>query len=132
MSMEYQKWLVKLLGYNFDIVYKPGVDNKAGDGLSRMGQPGALSLMYTLFSFTLPSAIQLQDLYKEIAEDTTIQHWIEQVKTGEMMRSSFTVTEDKLWYKGRLVIPKTSSFIPTIFFNAMMDIQVVIQGFLKR
>lgn len=32
---QYQKWIAKLLGYSFEVVYKPSAENRATDALSR-------------------------------------------------------------------------------------------------
>lgn len=117
VNMEYQKWLTKLLGFDFDIVYKPGIENKAADALSRMNQPEEQSTVSSLLAITIPAALQLQDLYQEIERDEGIQKIISQVKAGTNSCKKYSVFDGRLWYKKRLVIPKTSQFISVILYE---------------
>ena len=39
VTPEHQKWLVKLLGYDFEIQYRAGHSNRAADALSWVGEP---------------------------------------------------------------------------------------------
>ena len=55
-----QKWMTKLMGFNFDIQYRPGLENKAADALSRVPSTDAPSLL----SPTLPYPADLDQLAK--------------------------------------------------------------------
>ena len=113
VNLEYQKWLTKLLGFDFDIFYKPGPENKAADGLSR-----SMSVSSLLLSLTVPTALQWEDLYKEIQDDTKLSTMVMQIQKGELHSKKYTVIEGRLWSKKRLVIPKTSKFISVILREA--------------
>lgn len=43
VSEDQQKWVSKLLGYGFEIKYKPEKENSGADGLSRLMQFSAIS-----------------------------------------------------------------------------------------
>lgn len=54
---EQQKWLTKLMGYDFEIHFKPGKENMVADALSRIEIPVILALSY-------PTATWLEELRK--------------------------------------------------------------------
>lgn len=114
VSMDYQRLLSKLLGYDFDIMYKPGVENAAADGLSRMAFMSTVLQSQDLLPLTVPASLQLQDLYTEIEDDTHIQILRSQFLKGELKRAGYSINNDRLHYKGRLLIPKSLAFIPLI------------------
>ena len=117
VTMDYQKWLTKLLPYTFEILYKPGIDNKAADGLSRI-QYSALEVKPAeLFALTMPTSLQLQDILMEIDADPTIQQLLKETKEREATTApnKYMIKEGRLWYKNRLVLPRCSAFLPLLF-----------------
>ena len=108
VNMEYQRWLTRLFGFDFEIFYKPGCENKAADGLSRCMHSSSL------FAVTVPIVLQWEDLYKEIAETGPIQSIIKKLLSKELVSTKLSVIEGRLWSKQRHVIPKNSRFIPII------------------
>lgn len=67
VSMEHQKWLTKLWGYDFDIQYRPGLENKAADALPRR------ELVATLMVMTISHVIQLDELVGQVVEDANLK-----------------------------------------------------------
>lgn len=114
VSMEYQRWLTRLMGFQFDIVYKPGIENKAADGLSRQMQDSVMETSSSLLALLVPSVIQLQDIYEEVELSDDIRAIKQRILAGEPVKKGYSVIDGNLLYKKRLVIPYTSRFIPLI------------------
>lgn len=108
IGSEYQKWMVKLIGYDFEEAYRMGASNRIADALSRKADLVELQLLTLL---TWPG---WEALKEEIAGDDFISQIKKSIVEDDNAHVSFFVVEDVLLYKGRLVIPKTLPFIPKL------------------
>ena len=66
VNLEYKK-LTKLLVFDFEIIYKPGMENKAVDALSRQVAP------HELFAVSMTTALQLEEIACEVDKDPALQ-----------------------------------------------------------
>ena len=114
VNMEYQKWLTRLLGYDFQIFYKPGCENKAADGLPRCMEASEGSGSSLCLAVTILNVLQIQDIYKELESAEDVVRLKQRVLDGTIKNAHYQIIEGRVWYKRRLVLSKTSRFIPLI------------------
>lgn len=111
ITLDYKRWLTRIFGYEFDIEYKTGSENKVADGLSRIDHSEKVDLL----ALTVPSSLQLIDLlYAEIGDSAEIQQVIMKLAAVKTVKNGFSLVHGRLFYKQRLVIPSNSVFIPLI------------------
>ena len=67
VATEYQHWLTKLMGFNFEIQYRPGLENRAADALSRIPRKAELH------AISIPSWVDWAQLRSDISKDPQLQ-----------------------------------------------------------
>ncbi|CAH9139323.1 unnamed protein product [Cuscuta epithymum] len=105
LGEDQQKWVAKLLGFNFVIKYKPGVENKAADALSRKGH---------FYSLSVVTCQEWEGLEDELLEDEKYKTMLQKLMIDPDSIPHFKVSQGLLYFKGRLVIPKKSARIDSI------------------
>ncbi|GAU40665.1 hypothetical protein TSUD_83440 [Trifolium subterraneum] len=106
-SPDQQCWLAKLLGYQFEVKFKPGLENKAADALSRCYDEAYLNSMVSY-----PQWIESKKLLDEVSSDPYIQSLIQTVLDNPAAKPGFAVKQGVLFYHGRLVLSPQSPSIP--------------------
>ena len=109
VNANYQKWLSKILGYDFEIRFKPGLENKAADALSRVSN----AMKVELAALTIPRILDVAKIDEEVSKDTRLGHIRVEPEKGKTGWPKFSVHQGHLLYQGRLVVPKGSDMIPT-------------------
>jgi len=106
-TMDQQNWAAKLLGYQFDIVYKPGLENKGADALSHMhDSPELHSLVH------YPEWLEDKEVLEEVHKDEVLKGIISALQKGEPTKPGFAYRRGVLFYENRLVLAAFSKWIP--------------------
>ncbi|PNY03372.1 hypothetical protein L195_g026699 [Trifolium pratense] len=98
--------MAKLLGFDFEVIYKVGVENKVADALSRKHEEAEVK---TLLSY--PIWTQGGQLQQEIMQDPVLKQIVEAIQSDPMSKPGFTIKGGILFYKNRLVISAKSPMI---------------------
>ncbi|GJZ44771.1 ty3-gypsy retrotransposon protein [Tanacetum coccineum] len=105
-----QKWITKLLGYDFDIIYRPGTANGPADALSRL-PTGTFHALSVLSKPVLTILEGLRHFYKLNKDANTLLTSITH-KPSEHVH--YTVIDGLIMFKNRIFVPIDSGFQPLL------------------
>ncbi|GAB4836211.1 hypothetical protein Ancab_039524 [Ancistrocladus abbreviatus] len=94
-----QRWLVKLMGYDFDIVYKKGKENTAADALSRVANTTVMAMIVSA-----PETDLLAEVMSSWEGDARIMAIIDSLKKGENKHAKYTWQQGILRRNGKIVV----------------------------
>lgn len=122
---EQQEFLYKLLGFDFEILYKPGKENTAADGLSRQFEKIVTDSQTcsTFYSVVVQKNEVIEILKKEIIVAKWEQKLKEEMLQGKRKSVDYTFLDGLVFYKSRIWVPKDSNIIIKILetFHASID-----------
>lgn len=99
-----QKWVSKLLGFEFDVIYQPGRDNGPADALSRLPIADNASLN----SFSTPTLGILKALRSYLATNTKAQELLTKISADPGSYPNYNIRDGLILFKNRLLVPDCS------------------------
>ncbi|GKE40194.1 retrotransposon-related protein, partial [Tanacetum coccineum] len=93
------KWLPKLLGFDYEVMYKKGSDNGAADALSRVQTSKLFSMVTILVSTDLAKKIEASWL-----TDDKLQAIINKLQVGQITKRHYVWSNNHLTRKGKIVV----------------------------
>jgi hypothetical protein len=105
-----QRWMSKLLGYDFVIEYKRGKENKVADALSRVFEELAVLVEATCSLISFPSLTWLKELKLSYDSDPGTTELLHKLQLGEDVPKGYMLKQGFIMKKGRIFIVKNSPF----------------------
>lgn len=113
------------MGYDFEILYQPGLQKKAADALSKINHQAELTVMST------PGLVDVEKVLREVEHDEELTKIIDWLKNDLEGKVNFQWKANKLLYKGRLVLSRKSSLLPSLLHTYHDFMSGGIQDFSK-
>ncbi|GAU50456.1 hypothetical protein TSUD_373220 [Trifolium subterraneum] len=126
ITAEQQNWAAKLMGYDFDIIYKQGKLNKGADALSRVYEGSELNNMKSSVTWA-----QEEQIKTEVSGDKKLQKIIAEVQQDPLSHLGYSYKQGILFYENRLVISSQSKLIPILLLEFHSTPQGGHSGFYK-
>jgi hypothetical protein len=108
-SPEQNKWLTKMLGYDYEIIYKKGKDNVVVDALSRKHEEED-----SLFDLSFLVLDWIEEVCQECLTHPTISGIIQRLQEDPNPPIGYTWQDNILIYKDRLVLSPSSALKPSL------------------
>lgn len=109
VGTDYQKWVTKIMGFDFEITYNPRASNRVADALSRRVQPTIL-----LGALCSTHVVDWSELDRAVEQDEMLSSIKQRLRSRQEVLKGFTLEREQLFYKGRFVVPKKHFFIKSI------------------
>ena len=106
-SPEQQKWVTKLLGFDYEITYKMWKENVVADALSQLPEQAEFSAV------SLPTSDFLKDIKMEWQEDSETSKIKKKLEEAPISVAHYNWDSKKLHYKGHIVLMINSACIFT-------------------
>lgn len=95
---EQHVYLARLLGYDYVIHYRSGLNNQVADALSRLPEQFATKLMI----LSVPSLTFIEDLRRQLTNHSGYQQKLQDIRESPSTHPEFSVTRDLIIHKGRI------------------------------
>jgi hypothetical protein len=102
------QWVKKLLGFDFVVEYKPGVQNIVADALSQRDER-----LEEVMALSAPQFALFDEVRQEINSDVALSSLRDAIRGGAKP-GVWSVVDGLILYKGRVYISQDSSLTPAI------------------
>ncbi|CAM8978888.1 unnamed protein product [Rhodiola kirilowii] len=99
---EQQKWISKLMGFDFEVVYRPGKDNGPVDALSRVHEAAYMAMQNS----SRPVLGLLRNLRLLFQEDPMAHAFFQEVQTNPEAHPEFRIRDGLLLFKDKIWVPE--------------------------